>query len=77
MKVLCINNKYLIIKNIKTYVTEEYTNKLTINKYYQVTDIDDIGFRIIDDNNNNYWYTKELFQSPEDNREEKLNTILK
>ena len=64
MKIKCINNKYL-------------TSGLTLNKYYQVTGIDEIGYKIIDDRNYNFWYTKELFQQPEDNREEKLNELLK
>ena len=49
---------------------------LTIDKTYTVTGIDNIGFRIIDDEFRNYWYTKELFYPIEDIRDNKLNKIL-
>jgi hypothetical protein len=48
---------------------------LTIDKSYIVTRIDNIGYRIIDDVLNNYWYTKELFYPIEDERETKLNEL--
>jgi hypothetical protein len=48
---------------------------LTIDKSYMVTGIDNIGYRIIDDVLNNYWYTKELFYPIEDERETKLNEL--
>ena len=48
---------------------------LTIDKSYMVTAIDNIGYRIIDDVLNNYWYTKELFYPIEDERETKLNEL--
>ncbi len=51
-------------------------NGLTINKSYVVTGIDNIGFRIVDDELRNYWYTKELFYPIEDIRDSKLNKIL-
>jgi hypothetical protein len=48
---------------------------LTIDKSYMITGIDNIGYRIIDDVLNNYWYTKELFYPIEDERETKLNEL--
>jgi hypothetical protein len=48
---------------------------LTIDKSYMVTGIDNIGYRIIDDVLNNYWYTKELFYPIEDERETKLKKL--
>lgn len=51
-------------------------NGLTINKSYIVTGIDNIGFRIVDNEFRNFWYTKELFYPIEDIRDSKLNKIL-
>ena len=48
---------------------------LTIDKSYTVIDINHIGYRIIDDEFRNYWYTKELFYSIEEERDRKLNEI--
>jgi hypothetical protein len=48
---------------------------LTIDKFYKVTDIDKIGFRIIDNELRNYWYTKKLFYPIEYVREDKLNKL--
>ena len=46
---------------------------LTIDKSYTVTDINNIGYRIVDDEFRNFWYTKELFYPIEEER----NKILK
>lgn len=46
---------------------------LTIDKSYAVTDINNIGYRIVDNEFRNYWYTKELFYPIEEER----NKILK
>ena len=48
---------------------------LTIDKSYTVTGIDNIGYRIIDDELRNFWYTKELFYPIEDERDKKLKQI--
>lgn len=48
---------------------------LTIDKSYPVTSIDNIGYRIIDDELRNFWYTKELFYPIEDERDKKLKQI--
>ena len=48
---------------------------LTIDKSYTVIDINHIGYRIIDDEFRNYWYTKELFYPIEEERDRKLNEI--
>lgn len=48
---------------------------LTIGKLYTVTDIDRIGYRIVDDELRNFWYTKELFHSIDEERERKINEL--
>lgn len=48
---------------------------LTIDKSYVVTEIDNIGFRIIDNELRNFWYTKDLFYPIEDEREIKLKEL--
>ena len=49
---------------------------LTIDKSYSVTGIDNIGFRIIDNEMRNFWYTKELFYPIDEERNIKLDKIL-
>jgi hypothetical protein len=49
---------------------------LTIDKSYAVIDIDKIGFRIVDNELRNYWYTKELFYPIDEERNIKLDKIL-
>ena len=49
---------------------------LTIDKSYKVTDIDSIGYRIVDNELRNFWYTKELFYPIDEERNKKLNQIL-
>jgi len=48
---------------------------LTIDKSYAVTDIDKIGFRIIDNEMRNFWYTKELFYPIDEERKKKLENL--
>jgi hypothetical protein len=48
---------------------------LTIDKSYTVTDIDNIGFRIIDDEMRNYWYVKELFHPIDKERSRKIEEL--
>lgn len=48
---------------------------LTINKSYVVTDIDNIGFRIVDDELRNFWYTKELFYPIDEERNKKIEEL--
>ncbi len=48
---------------------------LTIDKSYVVTEIDNNGFRIIDNELRNFWYTKDLFHPIEDERELKLKEL--
>jgi hypothetical protein len=48
---------------------------LTIDKSYPVIDIDNIGYRIIDNELRNFWYTKELFYSIDEERNKKLNSL--
>jgi len=49
---------------------------LTIDKSYPVTGIDNIGYRIIDNESRNFWYTKDLFYPIDEERNDKLNQIL-
>jgi hypothetical protein len=48
---------------------------LTIDKSYKVTDIDSIGYRIVDNELRNFWYTKELFYPIDEERNKKLNSL--
>jgi hypothetical protein len=48
---------------------------LTINKSYAVTGIDNIGYRIVDNQFRNYWYTKELFYPIDEERKKKLENL--
>ena len=48
---------------------------LTIDKSYTVTGIDKIGYRIVDNEFRNYWYTKELFYTIDEERNKKLNAL--
>ena len=49
---------------------------LTIDKSYPVTGIDNIVYRIIDNESRNFWYTKDLFYPIDEERNDKLNQIL-
>ena len=49
---------------------------LTIDKLYPVTDIDNIGYRIIDNELRNFWYSKELFHPIDIERDKKIEQIL-
>ena len=48
---------------------------LTIDKSYVVTDINNIGFRIVDDELRNFWYTKELFYPIDEERNKKIEEL--
>jgi hypothetical protein len=48
---------------------------LTIDKSYVVTGIDNIGFRILDDELRNFWYTKELFYPIDEERNKKIEKL--
>jgi hypothetical protein len=48
---------------------------LTIDKSYAVTGINNIGFRIIDNEMRNFWYTKELFYPIDEERKKKLENL--
>ena len=49
---------------------------LTIDKSYVVTGEDNIGFRIVDNELRNYWYTKELFYPIDEERNKKIEKII-
>jgi hypothetical protein len=48
---------------------------LTIDKSYVVTGIDNIGFRILDNELRNFWYTKELFYPIDEERNRKIENL--
>ena len=48
---------------------------LTIDKSYMVTGEDNIGFRIVDDELRNFWYTKELFYPIDEERNKKIEQL--
>ena len=50
---------------------------ITIGEYYQLTETDSIGFRIIDNNENNYWYCKEHFEPINVTRDNKIKNKTK
>lgn len=64
------------LKCIKYYNYVELSKGLTLDTYYQVTDIDNHGYRIIDDLGRNYWYTKECFEPLEETRDKLINELL-
>jgi len=64
------------IKCIKNNDSVGRLKGLRIDAYYQVTDIDTIGYRIIDDLGRNYWFTKGSFEPIEEKRDKLLNELL-
>jgi hypothetical protein len=48
---------------------------LTIDKSYMVTGIDNIGFRIIDNQLRDFWYSKELFYPIDEERNKKIENL--
>jgi len=64
------------IKCIKNNDSVGRLKGLRIDAYYQVTDIDTIGYRIIDDLGRNYWFTKDSFEPIEETRDKLLNELL-
>ena len=49
---------------------------ITPDKSYRVTEIDNVGYRIINDNGQNFWYTKDKFYSIDEVRDIIINEIL-
>ena len=49
---------------------------ITPDKSYWVTEVNDIGFRIINDDGDNFWYVKEKFYSIDELRDIMINEIL-
>jgi len=64
------------IKCIKNNDSVGRLKGLRIDTYYKVTDIDSIGYRIIDDLGRNYWFTKDSFEPIEETRDKLLNELL-
>lgn len=61
------NDWFQDLQNFKCGVTK--------GNFYKMTDEDNIGYRIIDDFNRNYWVIKSCFLNPEETRELKLNQL--
>ena len=70
MKIKCIKNH----DGVGT--DKDRLKGLRIDAYYQVTDIDTIGYRIIDDLGRNFWFTKDRFEPIEESRDKLLNDLL-
>lgn len=49
---------------------------ITPDKSYWVTEVNYIGFRIINDDGDNFWYVKEKFYSLDEVRDIMINEIL-
>jgi hypothetical protein len=52
------------------------STSITPDKSYRVTEIDNVGYRIINDNGQNFWYTKDKFYSIDEVRDIMINEIL-
>ena len=52
------------------------SKSITLDKSYKVTEVDNIGFRIINDDDDNFWYVKEKFYSIDEVRDIMINEIL-
>ena len=52
------------------------SKSITPDKSYKVTEVDNIGFRIINDDGDNFWYVKEKFYSIDELRDIMINEIL-
>ena len=67
------------IKNSDKHSNSEGVDRLEglkIDTFYQVTDLDNIGYRIIDDLGQNFWYSKDKFEPIEDTRNKKINQLI-
>jgi hypothetical protein len=62
---------YDVLDNISIISTS-----ITTDKSYRVTEIDNVGYRIINDNGQNFWYTKDKFYSIDELRDIMINEIL-
>ena len=64
------------VKCIKDHDSVGRLKGLRIDTYYQLTDIDTIGYRIIDDLGRNFWFTKDSFEPIEESRDKLLSDLL-
>jgi hypothetical protein len=64
------------VKCIKDYDTVAKLKGLTIGSYYQLTDQYYLYYRVIDDLDRNFWFTKECFEPIEEARDKILNELL-
>jgi len=69
MIVRCKKN-YDILDNISIM-----SKSITPDKSYRVTEIDNVGYRIINDNGQNFWYTKDKFYPIDEERARKIEQI--
>lgn len=69
MIVRCKKN-YDVLDNISIM-----SKSITPDKSYRVTEIDNVGYRIINDNGQNFWYTKDKFYSLDEERARKIEQI--
>ena len=66
--------------NYHRYLSAEWKDiileSITPDKSYEVTEVNDIGFRIINNDGDNFWYVKEKFYSIDELRDIMINEIL-
>jgi len=74
MKIKCIKD----YKVDKQYLLQSYSYQpaIKVGNFYQVTDKDKFGYKIIDDSGRNYWYIKDCFESIQETRNNKINNLL-
>ena len=68
MRLRCIRTTYGV-DNVTFY------NDLTVGKYYDIIEVDDIGYKVLNDIGYKGWVMKNYFESIENMRDNKLNEI--
>lgn len=78
MKLKCIKDYKVDESILKQYSLKAYPYRpaLKVGNFYQVTDKDKIGYKIIDDLGRNYWYVKDCFEPIQETRNDKINNLL-
>jgi hypothetical protein len=51
------------------------SKSITLDRSYKVTEVDNIGFRIINDNGDNFWYAKDKFYRIDEERDKKVEQL--
>ena len=67
MRIICKSNMDSIRGDILS---------ITINKSYQLIQEDNFGYQVTDDEGRNFWYSKEVFYTPEETRDINLNSLI-